>query len=245
MTALCQSPHCRPARLGGPRQAEGTWPLCATCEDRVDSDLRDIARIWPDTEEALRAPNTTGHSEPVTGSRNHRLPLNEAVADARAETLRTLTTWAQIIAATAGLNPPAAVTLDRVPELATWLARHHRALTRNYDPEIGVGSTFTHDLRRQLRRVTYPTGARRFPGRNDPQLPCVEHTTNEHGERVPCPGVYYAWITDRQDGFPDLTCSEDEDHILAPTGFRRLGRAALDPAATARLVAALTERTPA
>lgn len=239
MTALCQSPHCRPPHHGGPRQAQGTWPLCTTCEDNIATNLRDIARIWPDTTDALTN-TTTNHGEPVSGTRTNNLPLNEAVADARTETHRYLTTWAHTAATTAGLNPPPTTTLDTVPQLATWLARHHKALTRNYNQDTALSTTYTHDLRRKLHNVTYPTGARRFPNRNDPQLPCIEHTTNQHGERTPCPGTYSTWITDQTDGLPDLTCSENPEHVLTPAGFRRLSRAALDPAAAARFTAALT-----
>lgn len=242
MTALCQSHHCRPPHHGGPRPANHPHPLCATCEARVAEHLRDIADLWPDTEEALRAPSGgTGRAEPVSGSRTHRLPLNEDVADARAHTLTTLAYWSQVVAAAAGYPPPAAFTLETIPNLARWLATHHLYLTRNDDEGVCISIAHdAHDLRRQLRRVTYPSGARRFPGRHEAQLPCVEHTTDDTGARTPCPGVYYAWITDRMDGFPDLRCTEDPEHTLTPAGFRRLGRATLDPDGTRNLLAAIT-----
>src|SRR5690606_2975488 len=130
-TALCQSHHCLPAEHGGPRETNGGGPLCDTCEQHVADDLARIAELWPDTEDALTG-NTTGTSgEKVSTSRTTRLPLNEAVADARRETLTTLAYWAQEVGTVAGTLTPPPFTLERTPDIARWLARNHRWLTRH------------------------------------------------------------------------------------------------------------------
>jgi len=235
--ALCQSHHCLPAEHGGPRETYGAGPLCDTCERHVTDDLAGIAELWADTEDALTG-NTTGSSgEKVSSSRTIRLPLNEAVADARRETLTTLAYWAQEVGTVAGTLTPPPFALERTPDIARWLARHHRWLTRHTDE--GVAISIAHDartLRRQLHRVTYPTGARRFPRRDAPQLPCLETDT----VGIPCDGFYYAWITDGAERFPDLRCSSNREHTLKPHNFWRLGRSRGKRTALLNLMQALT-----
>lgn len=236
--ALCQGDHCRPPDHGGPRRANG-WPLCEVCEERVAENLRDIAEVWPDTEEALRVPEMVG-GEKVSGSATIGLPLNEAVADARREALTTLAYWAQVVVQEAQTLTAPPFDLEHVGGLATWLSVHYRRLTRNYDEGVCISiSADAHRLRSDLRRAAYPSGARRFPGRHERQLPCVEHGVNDQGERVQCPGTYFTYIVRGMDGFPDLRCSEDETHIMTPLGFRRLGRVALDREGSRRLMAAI------
>lgn len=238
MTALCQGHNCRPDEHGGPRRADG-WALCAVCEERVSENLRAIAAIWPDTEDALRTPTVAG-GEKVSGTATHGLPLNEAVADARREALTRLAYWAQVVVQESQALTAPPFDLAHLPGLARWLAKHHRHLTRNYDEGTSISiSVDAHEILRELRKVTYPTGARRFPRRDEQQLPCVEHGVDDQGRRTPCPGVYYTYLSDRMDGFPDLRCTEDATHIMTPLEFRRLRRAVVDADGARRLMAAI------
>lgn len=247
IAALCQSHHCLPAEHGGPRETYGAAPLCDTCEQRVADDLARIAELWPDTEDALTGNTTSTSGEKVSTSRTTRLPLNEAVADARRETLTTLAYWAQEVGTVAGTLTPPPFALERTPDIARWLARHHRWLTRHTDE--GVAISIAHDartLRRQLHRVTYPTGARRFPRRDDPQLPCLH--TDTIG--IPCDGHYVTWITttgsNRRTPLPPLRCTSNREHTLEPHEFWRLGRNRDKQTAMLNLLQALTttEETP-
>ncbi len=233
MSELCQGERCRPDDHGGPRRANG-WPLCEVCEQRVSENLRDIADLWPDVTEALRSPEV--HGEKVSKSRTIGLPLNETVADARRDALNTLAYWVHVIVEEASTLTAPSFDLEHLPDLAHFLAKHSRWLTRNYDQGVCISiSADAHRLRRDLRRAAYPNGGRRY----DPGIACVEHGTDDQGARVPCPGHYTAWVFDGMGFQPDLTCSADSAHVLTPAGFRRLKRTVIDPAAAKNLMAAI------
>lgn len=230
---LCASDHCRPPAHGGPRRAERGSPICRECEDRAWDDAQTIARVYPSTEAQLTAPVKGGDGTGIRGARQPGLDLNPRVVEARADITNTLTFWTHLLIdehptlTTPGNDPSA---------MARFIGANLRHLTHHHDD--GIALSIVEDTRRLARlvvSVAYPKGARRY----EPGIPCVEHDTNDLGERVPCAGEYGAWVWDGMGQIPDLTCNADATHVLTPAGFRTLGRTVLHMGNASRLLEAV------
>ncbi|HEY9250567.1 MAG TPA: hypothetical protein VIO38_15615 [Rariglobus sp.] len=233
---LCASDHCRPPSAGGPRRAMRGAPMCEACEDRAWSDLQTVARVWPDTEAQLTAPNKGGDGTGVRSARAPGIDLNPRVVEARKDITNTLTFWVHLLIdehetlQLHGTDPSA---------MARFIGSNVRHLTHHHDEGIALSIVEdAHRLARLVIATAYPKGARRY----EPGIPCVEHATSDMGERVPCAGEYGAWVWDGMGYVPDLECSLDRGHVLTPDGFRRLGRTVLRMGATTNLANAISGR---
>ena len=239
---LCLNAHCRPEDHGGPRRTERAW-FCAVCIDKARDHLRYVADSWGDLEEALMQGGGS-HGEPVKGTREVGLMLNELAATARAKATTDLWAYARIVFDWADeVDRSIASPSDQsAPGLARWIAtRHLDVFTKHAGKSTAMA--FMDDvwaIRSAVRRAAYPSGARKVPT----GLRCVEHVTTVEGERAPCPGEMVAWVVPQAVVMPDLVCTEDRQHVIDPATWQRLGwkRAHardLDPAGMARLAEAM------
>lgn len=122
------------------------------------------------------------------------------------------------------------------PWLAGWLGSNIRHLTAHHDEREAVA--FVDEITRMgavVRSLAAPKGARTYA----PGIPCVEHGTDDQGQRVPCAGTYEARVWDGMGVVPDLRCTVDGSHVLTPAGFRRLGRRVSPDQAAMNLLAAV------
>lgn len=233
---LCGGP-CRPEAHGGPRRAMPAYAICGVCEERCWENLHWIADHWADLEEQLTAPEGAADGMPRAKIRDAvGISLNPKVVALRRKVYDELRYWVQVIL---DENPGFTGPKDDVVAFARYLARQHRRITRHHSPGVAAALPIVaHDLRREMYPLAFPSGGRLYTP--EPVIPCAEHTETDQGERVPCPGHYRAWVTDRADGIPDLTCSEDRSHVLSPAGFRRAGRQTMKAEAALRLVQEIT-----
>jgi len=193
-------------------------PVCDVCEERAYDDLQAIARCWPGTEAMLTAPNKGGDGTGVRSTKNPGIDLNEKTVAARVDITNTLTFWVHLLIEE---HPTLTAPRGEADTLARFIGTNLRHLTRHHDHGLAV--SIIEDARRLsklCKRIAYPTGARRY----EPGIPCVEHDTNDLGERIPCPGEYGAWVWDGMNHRPDLTCNADPTHVIEPSGFKRLAR---------------------
>jgi hypothetical protein len=236
---LCISSHCRTAERGGPRRTERAW-FCPTCIDNAADDLRFIADAWADLEDALMRP-TGPAGEPIKGSRDVGLILNERASRARTAVAADLWAFARIILEWGDdqgrtLTGPADQT---IPGLARWIANWHLSVFTVHAGRL-TALSFIDDVtlgRRAVKSAAYPLGTRKV----ETGLRCTEHADSPEGERTPCTGEMCAWVTPRMSALPDLVCSEDETHRIDPATWQRAGwkRAATNAAGIGRLAAGL------
>src|SRR5690606_3002448 len=113
------------------------------------------------------------------------LVINESVSEATA----TITAWGHFLASVLldeiYQAPPAGMD---TPSLLTYIARERLGHFTAH-PDEGLRLAFYDDVRehRELaQRHAYPSGRRWIPV----HIACLEHTTTDVGERVPCPGEY-------------------------------------------------------
>lgn len=231
---LCAGP-CRPADKGGPRRAMPGFAICDICEERCWEDLHWIADHWDDLEVMLTSPTRGPDGMPHAKSDATGIVINDAVAELRRRLADDLRYWCQVIL---DENPGFSGPKDDVVSFARYLARLHKRITRHHDAGLAAALPVdVHDLRREMYRRAFPSGARLYTP--EPAIACVEHETSDEGERIQCEGIYRAWITDGTDGMPDLTCSVNEEHVLTPMGFKRAGRQTMKADAMMRLRDAL------
>lgn len=235
---LCLNPHCRPEEHGGPRRTEAAW-FCPTCIGKARVHLHAIADSWADLEDALMQ-GCGAMGEPVKGSRDVGLVLNEQASTARAKATADLWAYSRIVFDWADdADRSIASPIDQsVPGLARWIAdRHLDVFTRHAGRTTAVafmGDVW--DIAKSVRKAAYPSGARKV----ETGLRCVEHATGSDGDRIPCDGTMRAWVVPQAVTLPDLVCSEDGQHRIDPatwqrTGWKRAHSGDLDPAGMARL----------
>jgi hypothetical protein len=235
---LCINPKCRPADEGGPRRTERAW-FCPTCIDKAGDYLREIADAWDDLEESLVSAGGAA-GEPVKGSREFGLQLNERASEAHVKANADLWAFARMVLEWADdQGRDIAGPADRsAPGRARWIADWHLSVfTVHAGRYSALG--FIEDVwadRRAVRSAAYPSGARKV----ETGLPCVEHATSDLGERIPCAGTMVAWVRPHMGMLPDLVCDVDGQHKVDPAtwqrqGWKRAHTGPLDQAAMARL----------
>lgn len=122
--------------------------------------------------------------------------------------------------------------------LAGFVATNLRTITHGQDEWLAVGiAVDARTIAGNARANVAPSGRRTYK----PGIPCTEHSTDEHGQRIPCQGEYQAKVTDGMGYVPDLVCSVDAGHVMTPGGFRTLGRV-MDKGGAERLLGALSGR---
>lgn len=230
-SALCAVEGCR--KDGPPRQALPGSSVCVCCEDRSWDNWRTVTVLWPDLELALAAQGAGG--EHVSGTKTPALVINVGVVEARARIRELTRFWVHVLIETTDTLVPPTGDAD---QLASFLGTNMRHLTRHPDPGITLG--YLEDAREAAglaRRHVQQTGRRTYK----PGIPCVEHGTDEHGQRVPCGGEYVAKVQDGMGYVPDLVCTVDSGHVMTPGGFRTLGRS-MDKGGAERLLGAIVGR---
>ena len=235
---LCLNEHCRPEEHGGPRRTEGAW-FCPVCIAKARERLHYIAASWGDLEEALMQ-GGIAHGEPVKGSKEVGLVLNEQAAAVRAKATTDLWSYARMVfdwadEADRTIASPADQT---TPGLARWIADRHIAVFTQHAGRY-TAVAFMDDvwaIRSAVHRAAYPSGARKV----ETGLRCTEHATSVEGERVPCEGQMVAWVMPDAKALPDLVCTEDRQHTIDPAtwqnrGWKRAHAGSLDASGVARL----------
>jgi hypothetical protein len=200
--------------------------LCTTCGETLRANLLKIAERWPELERAL---TTTGVGGEKGNSKHGMVAVGTNVNEAAVRARRACTdvVWfaLQVIrddldSADRDFAPPvtpwATRSQDDTPKVARWLARWHVAhITHRTDPD--TAAEISRDVA-DAERLTYLACETSPPRRIDTGMACEEHGTSEAGERVPCAGVMRATLTD---AMPDLVCSVDRTHTIAPDVWSR------------------------
>lgn len=216
--ALCASDHCRPVKHGGPRQTAPRSVLCPTCIQRTWDDLQAISKLWDQTAEML-VRHGAGSERRAPGP-GGGIDLVDYVLRNRATVKTTCTFWVHVLLEDEQIGnvPP----VDDVPRLARMVATHldhltHAPMMEGHQVSIREDA---HTMARSLRKALGFDPARLV----NTGIPCTEHTTDDMGQRVPCAGTYTYTVRERMDGFPDLVCTDDDEHRITPEGFRRVAR---------------------
>jgi hypothetical protein len=163
---------------------------------------------------ALTAGGRSGGIGPVSGTKDVGLDLNEVAMDARATLRERLAELVYFTATERGITGP---TNWEVPAVIAWLDRHHDWWC-NHSTQSAI--TWHNTLANRVtaaRSAAYPSGARRMPT----GLPCEEHTTNDDGQRVPCPGKLTTIANPGSNQYADLVCRADPTHRIAPAEWQK------------------------
>ena len=213
--ALCRSQSCRRDEHGGPRRVEPTRPLCRICAERLGENLKKIAEAWPDLRARVAVEGKAG--EKITGTKLPGIVINEAVADL----IREVALWAN---QTAGRvlrqheHTQRPSTHDPGVVLA-WLAKYHAwRLAYDDDHDAAVSTAeWAAWYRREVRRVAYPSNARRV---DIPDARCRVELRDTAGQLtgLRCGGTLFAIVRDDASLLPsELLCSVDDEHRI-PAG---------------------------
>lgn len=231
------------------RPVQDAANLCPECDGQLTANLYKIADRWPELEEALTWRESTPRERGGKVKRGMVAPggtPNEAAMRARRAATDVVWFIAQVLredfdALGWTFAPPRNNgTQDGTPALARWIAsRHVKHVTHRMAQET-AHEVWT-DVRKAEARVfsaTHPRGIHWTPV----NLRCEQHTTDDQGSRVPCPG--WMWAKVGNDTMPNLECDYEEGHEIEPKvwereGWKRRHRQGLDPGAAARFAAAL------
>ena len=238
---LCINPRCRPEDHGGPRRTEHAW-FCPVCIDHAREALDFIADSWADLEEAI-VQSRVSVGDPVKGSRDVGLVLNEAASNARHRATADIWAFARIVFdwADDADRSIASPSDQSIPGLARWIANRHLDVFTKHAGRLTAESFIgdVREIRSAVRRAAYPSGARKV----ETGLRCTEHGTSDQGERVECVGEMVAWVVPQAVTLPDLVCTEDNTHRLDPSTWQRAGwkraHVTLHPAGVAKLTSSL------
>lgn len=215
------SPGCKPA--DGEPMHEGHCPgclprlathgskLCRHHHDRAQENLRELVTLDQALYLALSPTGSCG-DEPVAGTKTVGIDLNETAMDARTVIRERLNAFVSFTVTERHVTAP---TRTDLPNLIAWLDRHHDWWC-NHTTDTAVIWFVTLQLRvTNARTAAYPSGTRRLPT----GLPCEEHTTNDAGQRVPCPGKLTTTVGGNT--YTDLVCTADRDHRITPAEWQK------------------------
>lgn len=230
---LCRSRYCRPEEFGGPRQSETGRPICRQCADRLQPDLARLASMWPDLRAAVTVEGKGG--EKVTGTKTPGLIINEAASDLSL----SLAAWTYaILARNIELSRDGFRIGSDAGTVLRWLAKYHAwrlAYDEDHDWALWVVEN-AEWFRREVRRVAYPSGARRVSVNGarcqavvlvmddaEPPAPAVDE--NGHIVTRRCGGQLYALVrhVDTRTIW-ELLCDQDEDHRIPSSEWARYAR---------------------
>jgi hypothetical protein len=239
---LCINAHCRPEKDGGPRRTERAW-FCPVCIVKARDRLHYIAASWADLESSLMQ-GGGAHGEPVGGSKEFGLVLNEQAAAARTKATTDLWSYARMVFDWADEQDRSiASPRDQTPPgLARWIADWHLAVFTTHAGRY-TAVAFMDDvwaIRSAVQKAAYPSGARKV----ETGLRCTEHATSVEGERIPCEGEMVAWVSPDAKVMPDLVCTSDTQHRIDPMtwqheGWKRAHARPYDAMGVARLAGKL------
>lgn len=183
-------------------------------------DLNAIADAWDDLNDQLAAP-AQGAGQRVSGTPSIGLVINMHVSTIIATVQADLGFILRVLADETTTLPPANATM---PQKLRWVAMWRSEwLTRHQD----LGQALQDDwraLQGRVDRAAYPTGERTIKV----GIGCPDHTTDDLGQRLPCPGNLTARTTHNHT--PDLICDHDPTHRITPVEWLNAARrAAYDP----------------
>ncbi len=200
--------------------------LCHSCVGAMRRDLRTMAERWDDLEAALTAPGTAPLHlvPPERGDQDNTgnavgIDLNEMVVKAR--TLVTELAWFMVQVTRDDYDDIGRrLTLpddQSVPNLLTWLERWHLS---------HLVTKGAQDTAQEIADDIHKAEKATFDALNTTRvvhvgIPCADHGTSDLGERIPCAGHMTARVTGS--AMPDLVCSENPSHRLAPDRWQRDG----------------------
>lgn len=213
-----------------PSRAAAGAHLCASCIEWTRGALADVAKYWPDLEEALApAGGRAVSSERVggTGDLYPPLPINGEVSDVMRAARRAI--WlavGQLIQD----RPEQRLPKDHgTGVLADWLARWHVDYLATHPSAAHVMAVGV-DLAKvvnAMKEAAYQSP----PVEIDIDGDCHQQITNAQGKRVPCPGKVRGWS--QGDGRVVIRCSLDITHrVPADQWFATAGRRAPRPSRT-------------
>ena len=200
---------------------------------RAAKDLRAIARTWPHLESALARTGAPGQGGgKPTKSASQPLVINAHVSDVMGE----IASWAHFLARTL-LNE----TIDYLPPQQPGTPALLESIALRVGHFLGdhdLANTFPddcHDNARKAHNTAHPNGARRIPTR----VKCLDHGTDQLGQRVPCDGEYTVLLNPDSHGLiPDMVCNQDKAHRITPAEWQRLERRGpADPVAARAMLA--------
>lgn len=210
----CVMPH----RDGQPRRTLGELLLCAGHHHALTDTLTPqpdrltLAQLYDQLATLLPGRPTTS-TGPVSGSHNHRLPLNPTIADIRIDIRHTLASWARIHTEELHTTPPGG---DEPAAVAPFLARYvdWSAAQPWIDDYLGELA----ELRRRAWNAYDLTRIRSTWTVGPCYLPDPAHGT--------CPGMIRVVIREQRDDSLATTvaCTADPEHTWTPEQWTRLGR---------------------
>ncbi|MFF3752500.1 hypothetical protein ACFYYH_18900 [Streptomyces sp. NPDC002018] len=190
----CAAADCtghRPAEEAGPLTAGHR--LCPACRAQLSTGLRRLPELYEACGRRLGGGSQDGTRPRTSGGPSHGMPFNTRAAEARAEILGVLGSWAGAVVEERGVPAPRRAVLPLTVFLGRhldWLAAHEAA---------GEFSGEVARLVRRARRVADPEVRQRLP-----IGACVEQG---------CPGSLTAFVRPRQPRLPAvIRCDHDAAH---------------------------------
>lgn len=210
-----------------PAKAAPGSHLCPGCIEWMRTALEDVAKYWPDLQDALTpSGGRAASSDPVSGTGEiyPPLPIDGNVSDIMRKARRAI--WlavGKLIQDRPDLRLPADHNTD---VLADWLARWHVEYIASH-PSAKHVEDIGWDLAKvapKMKEAAYQAP----PVEVDIDGDCHQQITNAQGKRVPCPGKVRAWS--QGDGRVTIRCSLDVTHrVPADQWFATAGRRAPRP----------------
>ena len=246
--ALCVNPRCRkPGPDGQPtpgRPTGGRSNICPDCEDRVRLDLDAVADTWTDLEAALTSLHTSG--EPVRGTPDPGIALNEHVSEVMRDVEATLAFYGRRVIDERGMSYPLGEPTP--PQLARWLGRTHLPWLAAH-PDQCVAEALVDDaarLRRRCWAAAYASATHHttLPFRcTDTTTPPDDTDADPVPSGPPCGAlVSVTWI----EGEPmrDAVC--ERGHVIPPSTWMRtqwaIKHAQIDEGAARAMLTAAVNR---
>ena len=190
----------------------------STPGDKIAASLRTIRRCWPDMLPELPGPAV---GERVRTTKEPPLPVPVGVLSLRREVCEVLVSWIRLVIDGAvdidGNSMDVHLDGKDAPTLAGWLLTWADWLGDHEASDVAVSELGTYAQR--CDDVVSQRRVRRFK-----VGPCIDHSTTDMGERVPCTGTLYAILSSTDDLLPSaLRCDADPDHMYSAGDWRRLG----------------------
>lgn len=204
--------------------------LCWRCIEWLRESLADVAKYWPDLEDALApAGGRAVSSERVSGTGDlyPPLPINGDVSDVMRHARNAI--WSTVGQLVQDKPEQRLPTDHGTGVLAEWLARWHVDYLASHPSAAHLTAVGT-----DLAKVVPMMAGAAFqspPVEVEIDGDCHQHTVNAQGVRVPCPGKVIGWT--QGDGRVVIRCSLDITHrVAADQWFATARRRAPRPART-------------
>lgn len=203
--ALCIFHEDEPAR------AVKQSHLCEACTEGIRMSLDDIARRWPDLEEALGASGGASNSERVSGTGDlfPPLPINTTVSEVMGKA-RALV-WSTVGQLIQDLPDQRLPRDHGTGVLADWLARWHVNYLASH-PSVDHLATVCNELvaaADECRRMVYRANTYELEMRDSH---CHQFTEDPTGARVRCGGQVVGIM--KPDGRKVVQCDVDPLHFM-------------------------------